>query len=92
MTNITTGVTLNVQNGIVTTVSSTLAADASANFTVTNNKVTATSNVIPNVIYAGAGNAEAKIYSISDGSFVVKLTNTGTAALNAAVKVGFIVL
>lgn len=94
-TSITTGVTLNARNGIITTVSSTLAADTEATFTVTNSAVVAGSNVIPSVIYpaASAGTPVVNIGAIADGSFTVVLTNVNPSnALNAAVKIGFVVL
>lgn len=94
-TSITTGVTLNARNGIITTVSSTLAADTEATFTVTNSAVVAGSNVILGVTYpaASAGTPVANVGAISNGSFTVVLTNVNPSnALNAVVKIGFVVL
>lgn len=91
-TSITTGVTLNSLNGKVTTVASTLAADASASFVVTNSKVLATSLIVPSVFYAGStGVVNVNITAQAAGSFTVKITNVGTAVLNATVTIGFLV-
>ena len=92
-TSITTGVTLSTLNGVVTTVSSTLAADTSANFTVTNTKVTTASNIQLTAVYAGNQGAVAlNVVSVSNGSFVVKVLNlSSTQALNAVIKVNFLV-
>lgn len=90
---ITSGVTVNAEAGVITTVSSTLAADASAVFVVTNSKVLATSKVLVSVQYAGNGIAYATISAVADGSFSVKLYNVhSSAALNAAVAVHFSVI
>ncbi len=91
ITTIATAVELNTVNGIVTTVSSTLAADTSASFTVTNSKVFATSNVQLTPLYSGTGVVHLEVVSTANGSFVVKITNIGTAVLNNVVKVQFLV-
>ena len=90
---ITTGVTLSNANGVVTTVSSTLAADTSANFTITNTKVTTASNIQVSATYAGTQGAVAvNVVSVSSGSFVLKVLNlSSTQALNAAIKINFLV-
>lgn len=90
---ITTGVTLSNLNGVITTVSSTLAADTSANFTVTNTKVTAASNIQVSATYAGTqGTVAVNVVSVSSGSFVLKVLNlSSTQALNAAIKINFLV-
>jgi hypothetical protein len=90
---ITSGVTVNAEAGVITTVSSTLAADASASFVVTNSKVLATSKVLVSVQYAGNGIAYSTISAIADGSFTVKLYNAhSSAALNAVVLIHFSVI
>lgn len=93
-TNITTGVTLNNRVGTITTVSSTLAADASAIFTLTNSNITATSRIFLSVTYATAatGMPYATVSSKTAGSAVIELTNVGTAVLNAVVGIDFLVL
>lgn len=90
---ISTGVTLSVLNGKVTTVSSTLAADASASFVVTNTKVATTSNIVLGVNYAGTqGVVVAEVTAQSSGSFTVKVDNCGTQALNNTITIGFLVV
>lgn len=94
-TSATTAVTMNNKNGVITTVAQTLAADTELTFTVNNSNVTTTSNVILSVIYpaASAGTPVAYVGTVSAGSFTVVLTNVNpTNALNAAVKIGFLVL
>lgn len=91
-TSISTGVTLNALNGKVTTVASTLAADASASFVVTNSTVITASNIILGVNYAGTtGKVIAEVVAQEAGAFTVRITNVGTAVLNATVTVGFLV-
>lgn len=93
-TNITTSVTLNKAAGVITTVSSTLAANTSATFTVNNSVVKADSVVLGNVVnYGGTGSVTAHVHSVAAGSFSVVLRNVhDSAALNAAVKFAFSVL
>ena len=91
-TSITTAVTLNKRSGIVTTVSSTLAANAEAEFTVNNSFVESDSVVILTGLYNGNSHVSLNVKSVADGSFVVVLANSGSAALNATVGVQFLVL
>lgn len=91
-TSITTAVTLNKRSGIVTTVSSTLAANAEAEFTVNNSFVESDSVIILTGLYNGNSHVSLNVKSVADGSFVVVLANSGGAALNATVGVQFLVL
>lgn len=91
-TSITTAVTLNKRSGIVTTVSSTLAANAEAEFTLNNSFVESDSVVILTGLYNGDSHVSLNVKSVADGSFVVVLANSGGAALNATVGVQFLVL
>lgn len=91
-TSITTAVTLNKRSGIVTTVSSTLAANAEAEFTVNNSFVESDSVIILTGLYNGDSHVSLNVKSVADGSFVVVLANSGGAALNATVGVQFLVL
>ena len=91
-TSITTAVTLNKRSGIVTTVSSTLAANAEAEFTVNNSFVESDSVVILTGLYNGDSHVSLNVKSVADGSFVVVVSNSGAAALNATVGVQFLVL
>ena len=94
LTSITTAVTLDTLNGVITTVSSTLAANAKTFFTVNNSNVTATSIVLVSVQYdeAATGIPVVGISDVATGSFKVVLSNGGNAALNNVVKVHFIIL
>jgi hypothetical protein len=94
LTSITTPITLDTLNGVITTVSSTLAANAKTNFTVNNSNVSATSVIIVSVQYdeAAAGIPVVGVSDIATGSFKVVLSNGGNAALNNVVKVHFIII
>ena len=95
LTSITTAVTVNALNGVITTVSSTLAADTKTSFTVNNDLVVAGSRILVSVQYDEAANgiAVVGVADITTGSFKVVLSNSyGTAALNNVVKIHFIIL
>jgi hypothetical protein len=94
LTSITTAVTVDAHNGIITTVSSTLAAATEAVFTVNNPVVTAASRIIVSVEYDEATNGFplANVADIANGSFKVVLLNAGAAALAGVVKIHFIVI
>ena len=93
-TNITTGVTINAIAGKITTVASTLAAQATAEFVVTNSAVSATDVVAISSTYAGAGSCMVSVSQVADGSFSIVIFNatTATTALNAAVGINFAVI
>lgn len=94
-TSITTGVTVNALNGVITTVSSTLAANAKTSFTVTNPKVLPGSKILVSVEYdeAATGIPVVGVADIALGSFKVVLSNgAGVAALNAIVKVHYMII
>ena len=94
LTSITTAVTLNAFNGVITTVSSTLAANAKTFFTVNNSNVTTTSRIIVSAQYdeAATGIVVLGVSDIAAGSFKVVISNGGNAALNNVVKVHFMVI
>tara|TARA_R110002126_G_scaffold15306_6_gene62999 strand:+ start:1527 stop:2000 length:474 start_codon:yes stop_codon:yes gene_type:complete len=94
-TSITTGVTVNALNGIITTVSSTLAANARTSFTVTNPNVVAGSKILVSVQYdeAATGIPVVGVSDIAAGSFKVVLSNgAGVDALNNVVKVHYLII
>ncbi len=95
-TSITTGVTVNATQGVITTVSLTTAASTVAGpFTVTNNKVLATSVVNATIEYANGktGFPVCLVENVVAGSFNVRLLNASTgAALNDVVKIHFDVI
>jgi len=94
ITSISTPVTLNALNGVITTVSSTLAVNATTTFVVNNSNVTTSSKILLTVQYAGAaqGIPDVSIYALTNGSFTVKLGNVGSTALNNVVKVHFLII
>ena len=93
-TSITTAVTVNALNGIVTTVSSTLAGNARTFFTVNNSEVTATSKILVSVQYdeAATGAPVVGVSDIADGSFKIVLLNGGSGALNNVVKIHYLII
>lgn len=93
-TNITTGVTINALSGQITTVASTLAAQATAEFVVTNSAVAATDVVVVSTTYAGAGSPMVSVAQVGAGTFSIVLFNatTATTALNAVVVINFAVI
>ena len=94
LSSITTAVTLNTFNGVITTVSTTLAANAKTFFTVNNSNVTTTSRIIVSAQYdeAATGIVVLGVSDIAAGTFKVVVSNGGNAALNNVVKVHFIII
>jgi hypothetical protein len=93
-TAITSGVTLHSPAGHITTVSTTLATQGSATFTVTNSVVVPDSLILGNINhYAGNGIPVVYFRDVTRGSFKVCVTNAHTTApLSATIKLGFTVL
>ena len=95
LTSITTAVTVDALNGVITTVSSTLAANARTSFTVNNDLVVAGSRILVSVEYdeAATGIPVLGVSDIANGSFKVVISNgAGVDALNAALRVHFIII
>lgn len=98
VTSITTGVTINDVSGVITTVAATTANNAADTFTVTNDRVLATSVVLAVVVgYSGTiatnGFPAVIVQNIGAGSFDMTLYNPhGTAALSGTVDIAFHVL
>ena len=94
LTSISTAVTLNTFNGVIRTVSSTLAANAKTSFNVLNNKVTANSRVIVSVQYPGAAASFPVVSTgtIGAGFFSITIANAGGTALNSIVLVHFMII
>ena len=94
ITSITTAVTVNALNGIVTTVSSILAANAKTFFTVNNLNVLAGSKILVSIQYdeVATGIPVVGVSDIAAGSFKVVLSNGGSAALNNVVKVHYLII
>jgi hypothetical protein len=94
-TSITTGVTIDSPCGYVQTVSTTLATQGQASFTVSNAYVDPSSIVIGNIInYGGnSGSPVAIIDDIRDEAFSINITNVaGAGALNGTISIGFLVI
>ena len=93
-TNITTGVTVQGTSGTITTVSSTLAAQATAEFIVTNASVAVGDVVAVSTTYAGAGSPIVSVAQVGAGVFSIVLFNatTATTALDAVVVINFAVI
>ena len=96
---ITTGVTVNALNGIITTVSSTLVADTVTGFTVTNPNVVAGSKILLSVQYDDAispgssGIPVASVNNIVNGSFRLVLSNSSSVDnLNNVVKIHYLII
>lgn len=88
----TTTVVSNTLNTKITTVALSDAADTAFSFTFTNSKIAATSNVLATVdMVAGTGKGIIHVTPAA-GSATVTVTNVGTAAFNAAIKIGLVVL
>lgn len=94
LTSITTAITLDTLNGVITTVSSTLAANAKTFFTVNNSNVTTASRIIVSAEYdeAATGIVVLSVSDIAAGSFKVVISNGGNAALNNVVKIHFMII
>ena len=95
LTSITTSVTVNAHNGVISTVSSTLAANSKTSFIVNNSNVDSGSKILVSVEYdeATTGIPVVSVSDITLGSFKIVLSNAaGADALNNAVKVHFIIL
>jgi len=91
-TSITTGVTLNAPVGVITTVVSTLASLGEATFTVTNSFAKAGSVILLSTEYVGAGHGDAGVAARADGSFQITVANQGSAALDAVIKIHYIII
>ena len=93
ITAISTAVTVNANNGIITTVSSTLAGSSNAAFTVNNSKVLATSRILLTVDHPGAGIPVLITETIVNGSFDIRIYNVSAAtAFNNVLRISFIII
>lgn len=95
-TNRSTGVTINALTGTITTDTASLAAEAAAEFTVTNSKVEI-GDVIVLSQQSGSdgGNTSAWVSTVAAGSFKIKVANNNAAAGTAetgAIKLNFAVI
>jgi hypothetical protein len=93
-TNRSTGVTLNTISGALTTNNASLAAAASATFTVTNSTVAVTDTVVLS-IRSGQTNKETRalVSAVAAGSFDITVqNNNGSTAETGAIIINFIVI
>jgi hypothetical protein len=96
ITNRSTGVTINAICGAITTDTTSLAAEASASFTVTNSAV-AIGDVIILSQRSGSngGNTDLSVYAVAAGSFDIRVSNNNAAAGTAetgAIIINFAVI
>jgi len=94
LTSITTGVTVNASAGVITTVSSTLAAGSNATFIVTNSKAIVGSVVMLTVDDSStAGLAKVNVQTVAAGVFSINITNIhATNAFNNVLRIHFLVV
>jgi hypothetical protein len=89
ITSKTTAVRINAFNGSIETVSLTDAGAATFTFTVNNTKVRAISNIQLTSVYNGNGKPLVIIGTQTEGSFTIRVTNLGSGALNAPLRINF---
>lgn len=93
LTAISTAVTVNAHNGIITTVSSTLAGGSNAAFTVNNSKVTTASKILLTVDHPGAGIPVLITEALANGSFDIRIYNVSAAtAFNNTLEISYLIL
>ena len=96
LTNRTTGVTLNALTGQITTNNASLAAEGSADFVVTNSKVTAKDVVVLSIASGtNGGGTLVCVVGVAAGSFTIRVHNGNVAAGTAetgAIVINFVVL
>ena len=92
ITAISTAVTVNANNGIITTVSSTLGAGSNAAFTVNNSKVLATSRILLTAEHPGAGIPVLITETLTNGSFDIRIYNLGSAAFNNVINISYLII
>ena len=96
LTSRTTGVTLNTVAGAITTNTASLAAEAAAEFTVTNSRVAVTDTVVASIRSgSNGGNTDVIVSTVAAGSFNLKVCNNNAAAGTAetgAIIINFAVI
>jgi hypothetical protein len=95
-TNRTTGVTINKRTGAITTNNASLAAEGSADFVVTNDKVEINDVVILSMRSgANSGGTLVQVLAVAAGSFTIRVHNGNVAAGTAetgAIIINFAVI
>jgi hypothetical protein len=93
LTAISTAVTVNAHNGIITTVSSTLAGGSNVAFTVNNSKVTTASKILLTVNHPGAGIPVLITEAVANGSFAIRIYNvSASTAFNNILEISYLIL
>jgi hypothetical protein len=96
LTNRTTGVTLNTITGVITTNNASLAAEASADFVVTNSAVAIGDTVVVSIRSGSDGGGTiVSVSAVAAGSFTIRVHNGNVAAGTAetgAILINFAVI
>lgn len=99
ITNRSTGVTINAISGTITTATTSLAAQASAEFTVTNSSVAIGDIVIVSQqsgssnVAGVAGVTDLVVVTVANGSFIISVQNdSSTTAETGAIIINFAVI
>lgn len=82
-----TGVTLSKNTGQITTMTTSLAAAAHADFIVTNTLVAATDVIVANITSGGTGSPRVSVVGIAAGSFTLRVTNDHSATADTSADV-----
>ena len=98
-TNRSTGVTINALSGTITTNTTSLAAGASAEFTVTNSYVAVDDVIIlsqqsgSSNVAGTAGITSVEVVTVAAGSFIIAVQNSSTTTADVgAILINFLVL
>jgi hypothetical protein len=89
-----TAITMNSSSGIITTPTATAAANGLFIILLTNSTISPASIVIAQVVNYSDSNTGEPIVTcvdVGEGTASIRVFNTGTAALNGVVQVGFLV-
>lgn len=96
ITNRSTGVTINALSGAITTDNTSLAAEATADFVVTNSKVEINDTVVVSVRSgSNGGGTLVTVTAVAAGSFTIRVHNGNVAAGTAetgAIIINFAVI
>ena len=87
-----TGVTLSKVCGTITTHAASLAANTAIAFALTNTAISATDNLILNVVVGTTGAYCIGLDSVNDGSCVITIRNLTAGAIAEAISIRFTIL
>jgi hypothetical protein len=91
-TSISTDVTLDAHNGVITTVAATTAAGASDSFHLLDSAIATDSTILLSVQYGGAGVPVVRVSALAAGDATITIENVGSAALDAEVLIHFAII